>query len=127
MSFRMSPNGVLHAESTDITQATSAYLTHVESVESNRPVKYRIPLRVYYNIAREFRGLPPLTQTVGAHLLRQRGLTQEQAAAMFRCRSLSSRISELRRVGFLISKIRCYDNFGQLYVTYAFEGFNTDE
>lgn len=127
MSFRMSPNGVLHAESKDITQATFAYLTNAELVESSRPAKYRIPLRVYYNTARGFCALPPLTQTVGAHLLRHGKLTQAQAAEMFRCRSLSSRISELRRVGFRINKIRCYDNFGQMYVTYAFEGFNTDE
>ncbi|KVO83298.1 hypothetical protein WL21_09710 [Burkholderia ubonensis] len=65
--------------------------------------------------------LTPQAQTVLRHLQSVGSITNVEANAVHRVRSLSRRITEIRGAGFRISKIRRRDCTGQQYVRYSLE------
>jgi hypothetical protein len=70
--------------------------------------------------------LSPQAQIVRTHLLKAGSITNVEANAVHRIRSLSRRISELAQAGYKIDKQRKKDLTGQRYVRYSFvrgEGF----
>ena len=63
--------------------------------------------------------MKPLTQTILDHLRRVRSISGVEAAAMFRCRDLPKRISELRKEhGVSIEREMKEDTTGQRYARY---------
>ncbi len=58
--------------------------------------------------------------TVREHLFANPHITALQATGVYRIRSISSRISELKRAGYEITKARKADATGQAYVRYSF-------
>lgn len=64
--------------------------------------------------------LSPQAALVRDHLYQEAHLTPWQATGVYHIRSLSSRISELRRAGYDITKQHRTDAKGQRYVRYAF-------
>lgn len=60
----------------------------------------------------------PMRDLVREHLERGRSITNVEAQAMWRCRSLTKRISELRDEGMNIVAERRRDSTGQTYVRY---------
>lgn len=70
--------------------------------------------------------LPPQTQEV-LKLLQARGsTTQLEAGGVLRVRSLTKRISELRKAGYSIISERKQDHTGQRYVRYLYKGQQKD-
>jgi len=57
-----------------------------------------------------------------AHLLTGKTITNVEAQALWRCRALPKRISELRERGYEICAERRRDSTGQLYVRYRLYG-----
>lgn len=65
-----------------------------------------------------FRKLAPQTQTVLLHLIDRRSITPVEAATVYKVRSLSSRISELKKTGISIKRMYLTDGAGQRYAKY---------
>lgn len=63
--------------------------------------------------------LHPQTQIVLDHITTVGHITNVEAQAVHKIRSVSSRISELQRAGFHIAKRTCYDVTGQRYTRYS--------
>ena len=61
----------------------------------------------------------PMKQKVLDHLLTGKTISGVEAAAMWRCRDLPKRISELRADGFIILRDMREDSTGQRYARYA--------
>jgi len=57
-----------------------------------------------------------------AHLQSGKTITNVEAQALWRCRALPKRISELRERGYEICAERRWDSTGQLYVRYRLYG-----
>lgn len=60
----------------------------------------------------------PQTVTILKHLRKVDSISAVEAQAIYRCRSLTSRIAELRNSGFGIESVFSKDNTGQRYVRY---------
>lgn len=60
----------------------------------------------------------PQTVTILSHLRRIGNISGVEAQAIYRCRSLTKRIAELRADGFGIASVHSKDNTGQRYVRY---------
>lgn len=63
--------------------------------------------------------MKPQTQEILIHLEKHGSITPIQAEAVYKCRSLTSRIAELRKSGFAISRLLKKDATGQRYATYT--------
>lgn len=64
--------------------------------------------------------LKPQTQQVLTHLQQHGHITAVEAAAVYKIRSLTSRVSELTRKGHAITRETRKDGAGQRYVRYAY-------
>lgn len=60
----------------------------------------------------------PQTYTVLTHLLNHGSLTAVEAAAVYKVRSLSKRISEIKQAGYGIKRTLHKDATGQRYAKY---------
>jgi len=60
----------------------------------------------------------PMEDLILAHLISKGHITPVEAQAMFRCRSVSRRITTLRRAGIPIISVHRKDSMGQRYVRY---------
>lgn len=63
--------------------------------------------------------LTPQARQIGGHLLEAGSISGIEAAALFRTRSLTRRISDLRARGIEIESERKVDTTGQRYVRYV--------
>jgi len=63
--------------------------------------------------------LTPQAQTILRHLQSVGSITNVEANAVHRVRSLSRRITEIRGAGHTINKLRRRDCTGQIYVRYS--------
>ncbi len=63
-----------------------------------------------------------MNELIKTHLVRERSITNVEAQALYRCRSLTKRISELRQAGMKITPIWNKDVTGQRYVRYFYMG-----
>lgn len=61
----------------------------------------------------------PMTQLILDHLKAGRTITAVEAAALWRVRSLTKRIHEIRRMGFDVISTPMQDSTGQRYVRYS--------
>jgi hypothetical protein len=59
-----------------------------------------------------------MTSLVREHLVQKGSISGVEAAALYRCRSLTKRISELRAAGFAVLAEWQADRTGQRYVRY---------
>lgn len=66
----------------------------------------------------------PMRVLIRDHLKRGRSISNVEAQALWRCRALPKRISELRASGMDISAEWCTDSTGQRYVRYRWEGYD---
>lgn len=64
----------------------------------------------------------PMTRAILQHLQKVGDITQVEAQAIYKCRSLSRRITDLREAGFLIDSRLKRDMTGQRYVRYHYLG-----
>jgi hypothetical protein len=58
------------------------------------------------------------TQQILDHLIEKKSITLIEAAAMYKTRSLTRRIKDIREMGYNITSERCVDRTGQRYVRY---------
>jgi hypothetical protein len=73
-----------------------------------------------------YRDFPPQTQKVLQHLLAEGSITNCEAHTVLRARSVSRRITTLRRAGVVITKERRQDITGQRYTRYQLVFCPTD-
>ena len=66
----------------------------------------------------------PMKELIREHLRNGRSISNVEAQAMWRCRALPKRISELERTGFKIERERCKDSTGQSYVRYRWADYD---
>jgi hypothetical protein len=66
--------------------------------------------------------MKPLTQKVLDHLRECGDISGVEASALYRCRDLPKRISELKHAGFVISREMKADPTGQRYARYFLKG-----
>jgi hypothetical protein len=64
----------------------------------------------------------PMNDLILEHLNIKGHITSVEAAALFRCRSLSRRIRDLKDRGYIIHSDHRTDSTGQRYVRYIVEG-----
>lgn len=67
----------------------------------------------------------PMRDLIRDHLRSGRSISNVEAQAMWRCRALPKRISELKAAGMNIVSERCKDSTGQLYVRYHWLDYDT--
>ena len=64
----------------------------------------------------------PMSQMILRHLEDKGSITNVEAQALYRCRSLSRRISDIKSWGFPVKSILKKDVTGQRYARYFLEG-----
>lgn len=66
----------------------------------------------------------PMRKLLRDHLRSGRSISNVEAQAMWRCRALPKRISELQAEGMKIERERCVDSTGQGYVRYRWADYD---
>jgi hypothetical protein len=67
--------------------------------------------------------ITPQSLTILKHLQQEGNISAFEAWNIHKCRSLTSRISDLRKRGYSIGKSHRKDVTGQRYVRYEYQGF----
>jgi succinate dehydrogenase/fumarate reductase flavoprotein subunit len=62
--------------------------------------------------------MKPLTQQIYDHLRSEGNISGIEAAALYRCRDLPKRMSELKQAGVLFKRTMKSDHTGQRYARY---------
>lgn len=71
----------------------------------------------------KFKPLTPQSQTVLKHLKAVGDISCMEAHTLYKIRSLTSRIADLRKRGHIILSMHKRDTTGQRYVRYIYDGF----
>ena len=66
-----------------------------------------------------------MNDLVLSHLKRVGDISALEAQGMYKCRSLSRRICDLKEAGYAITSVHKVDNTGQRYVRYFLDDFHT--
>lgn len=61
---------------------------------------------------------------IRTHLKAGRSISNVEAQALWRCRALPKRISEIAKEGMTIERERCKDSTGQTYVRYRWADYD---
>lgn len=62
--------------------------------------------------------MPPMTLSIFNHLKAVGSITQVEAQALYRCRSLSRRITDIKQAGYSVRREMRKDHTGQRYARY---------
>ncbi len=84
--------------------------------------QYVFPDKVTAKAERKTKGFSEMTQHVADHLLRVGNISALEANGLYKCRSLSRRICDLKDEGWHIYSQHKNDATGQRYVRYALVG-----
>lgn len=63
--------------------------------------------------------MKPLTQKIYDHLISEGNISGVEAAALYRCRDLPKRMSEIKQAGFKFRREMKSDHTGQRYARYV--------
>lgn len=68
----------------------------------------------------------PMRELLRDHLSNGRSISNVEAQALWRCRALPKRISELEASGMKMERERCKDSTGQSYVRYRWADYDSE-
>lgn len=122
-SFEFSPRGSYFLPAKQAAVLAERIAGDLCDEDSLRTPKRRFSVHQFNALARKFVAAKPQTRAVGALLFNQGSINAYQAERRLRCRSLSSRISELQNIGWCIKRYMDRDEYGQPFACYYLDGF----